>query len=365
MQKIKVAIVGTHGVPAKYGGFETLADFLCQHLGEDISFTVYCNSNKYIDKPKFYHNARLKYLKLDASGFQGVLYDFITYIHALFTSKIVLYLSPVGSGIIIPLKYITAKKVIVNHGGFNEWERPKLSKFQKKWAKFNHLVASKFADINIADNNEYQQSLKENFGANSIVVRYGADHAKKTLRSDPRFMSKYEFLPSKYAVSVSRAQIDNNLHLVLSAFKIFKNYPLVLVSNWDVSEYGKALKEEFSNCSNIFMIDAIYENDELDYIRGNAYVYIHSHSFCGTAPSLVEAMYLGKPIISFDVPTNRETTKDKALFFHSSDDLVAVLKDFTDEDVIVNGKLMLSIAEEEYTWKKISSMYLDLLKEKL
>ena len=109
----KVHIVGTHGVPAKYGGFETLADFLCQNLNEDYELTVYCNAHKYPIKQKEYFGARLKYLKLEANGFKGIFYDLITYVQSLFSADIILYLSPVGSGFMTPLKYLTGKKVIV------------------------------------------------------------------------------------------------------------------------------------------------------------------------------------------------------------------------------------------------------------
>ena len=74
----------------------------------------------------------------------------------------------------------------------------------------------------------------------------------------------------------------------------------------------KSLKKQYSNYDNIFLINAIYEQRELDIIRFTAFCYIHTHSACGTAPSLVEAMYLGLPVFSFDVPANRATTENKA-----------------------------------------------------
>jgi glycosyltransferase involved in cell wall biosynthesis len=365
MENLKVAIVGTHGVPAKYGGFETLADFLCQQLQGKVQFTVYCNSKKYPIKNKEYYGARLKYVGLNASGFQGILYDMLTYFHALIFADVILYLSPVGSGCIIPIKLFFRKRVIVNHGGLNEWERPKLSLFQKKLAKLNHFIAGRFADINIADNLAYQQSLHNAFKVSSTVIRYGANHSRRISRSDSRFRLQYSFLPDKYAVSISRAQVDNNLHVVLSAFKVFKNFPLVLISNWAVSEYGKKLRTEYANCDNIYLRDAIYDKDELDYIRGNAFCYIHSHSFCGTAPSLIEAMNLGRAIFSFDVATNREATNDMAFFFVTNQALVKLLENVSEDDIIKNGLAMLEIAQSNYKWEHIASQYYDLFTQHL
>lgn len=361
MQKLKVAIVGTHGVPAKYGGFETLADFLCQNLSSKLQFIVYCNKGLYDERPAFYHGARLKYLPLNASGFFGIIYDVVTFIHALFTVDKILYLSPVGSGFIIPLKFAFGKKVIVNHGGLNEWDRPKLSWFQRKWAKFNHLVAAKAADVNIVDNKAYRESLRKNFGVDSVVVRYGGDHVAKAPRSTRAFAESYRFLPERYAISVSRAQIDNNLHLALEAFSNFQGFPLVLVSNWQVSEYGKQLKEKYANSANVILLDAVYDKAELDYLRGNAFCYIHTHSFCGTAPSLVEAMCLGLPIFSLDVETNRETTNGAAFFFNTADQLVSELEVVSESDLVENGKTMKALAQRNYLWETISNQYLDLI----
>lgn len=361
-KKIKVHIVGTHGVPAKYGGFETLADFLCQHLGSKLSLTVYCNAHKYPVRERTYHGASLKYLKIEANGFTGIFYDLFTYCVALFKADIILYLSPVGSGFMTPLKYLTGKKVIVNHGGLNEWEREKLNWLQRKWAKFNHFVASKFADVNIADNFLYQKSLEDHFGATSQVVRYGGDHVVKVPVDDPLLQEKYPFTKHPYAVSVSRAQIDNNIHVVLEAFEKFDSYKIVLVSNWNISEYGKNLKAKYLNHPNMILLDAIYDKRTLDYVRGNAHVYVHSHSRCGTAPSLVEAMCIGNAIVSFDVPTNRETTKNEASYYTDASSLVTVLSALSEKDIQTSRLRMAEIANQSYAWSKIATEYMDIVK---
>lgn len=361
-KKLKVHIVGTHGVPAKYGGFETLADFLCQNLNNDFDITVYCNAHKYPNRDASYHGAKLKYLNIEANGFKGIFYDLITYCIALLKADVILYLSPVGSGFMTPLKYITGKKVIVNHGGLNEWEREKLNGLQKMWAKFNHKIAAKFSDINIADNNLYRESLKKCFNAESVIVRYGGDHVKRIAINDARFSIKYPFVQNeRYAVSVSRAQLDNNIHIVLEAFESFSEFKIVIVSNWNISVYGRELKEKYLNHPNMILLDAIYDKDELDYIRGNGYVYIHSHSRCGTAPSLVEAMNLGNSIISFDVPTNRETTKNISYFFTDSNSLLIQLNNLNSIKISKNRLEMKQIASKEYSWSVISNQYKELI----
>ncbi|WP_295591474.1 DUF1972 domain-containing protein [uncultured Lamprocystis sp.] len=353
--------MGTHGVPARYGGFETLADFLCQYLADEFDITVYCNAHKYPDQPAEYHGAKLKYIKIEANGFKGIFYDLITYVMALPKSDIILYLSPVGSGFMTPLKFFTRTKVLVNHGGLNEWEREKLTWFQQRWAKFNHMVAARYADVNIVDNELYRGSLKDNFDADSIVIRYGGDHANKIAADNAALACKYPFVKERYAVSVVRAQLDNNIHLLLEAFENFNRFKLVVVSNWEVSSYGRDLKKRYSNRDNMILLDAIYAKDELDFVRGNGYLYIHSHSRCGTAPSLVEAMSLGQAIISFDVATNRETTEGNAFFFTDAASLERLLRDLGDEEIAANRAEMKRIARSKYRWEVISRQYRELI----
>lgn len=313
MRKKKViSIVGTNGIPASYGGYETLANQLVNHLYNNYDFVVYCSKSQ----PKLtqkYDKARLIKIPLKANGWQSLIYDSFTLLHAIFVSDVILYLGPIA-GFMVPILKIFNKKIIVNHGGLNEWQREKYTGFQRLMAKIGHKFSSKFAHCNIADNNLLKESLKNSFGANSIVIRYGGDHAVKT-SFNKSLLSKYPFLSEEYFVNVSRAQVDNNLHIVLDSFKNCPNKKLVMVSNWSISEYGIKLKNDFLNkYENIIILNAIYDSYELNAIRGNSTAYIHSHSYCGTAPSLVEAMSLGLPICSFDVPTNRETTEGKAFF---------------------------------------------------
>ncbi len=361
MQRAKkktVAIIGTNGVPASYGGYETLAENIIGYLSDDFKFSIYCSQTQKIknNNTKEYKSAELIYIPLKANGWQSIIYDIISLFHASFTKDIILYLGP-GAGFAVPFLKLFRKKIIVNHGGLNEWEREKYSSFQRFVAKLGHKYAAKYATFNIADNFLLRDSIKHDFGVNSEVIRYGGDHAIE-VNPDHELVNKYPFLETKYYINVSRAQVDNNLHLVLEAFKEIPEMKLVMVSNWSISNYGTKLKEEYKNkYSNIIILDAIYNSIEINAIRSNAIAYIHSHSYCGTSPSLVEAMSLGLPVISFDVPTNRETTKNKALFFKNSKDLTEKLLAANKTDISIVSREMKKIAEKDYTWAYISSQY--------
>ena len=150
---------------------------------------------------------------------------------------------------------------------------------------------------------------------------------------------------------VCRIEPENNCHMTLEAFKNNKE-KLVFIGNWNRNGYSRKLKEEYSGIDNIMLLDSIYDLEILHSLRHNAKYYIHGHCAGGTNPSLVEAMFFGCPILSFDVVYNRETTKNKAHYYSSAEELTALIAQGVD-----NGKELKEVACEEYTWAKIAKEY--------
>lgn len=361
--KKKVAIIGTNGIPARYGGFETLAENLVANLGDKYSFTVYCSSiYRKPERIKYYKNARLIYLPLKANGWQSIMYDMVTTLHAWFSSDILIVLGP-AAGFILPLNKLFKKKLLVNHGGLNEWEREKLTIFQKKYAYYNHKIAAIAANFNISDNEPLKKSLKKTFSIQAKVIEYGGDHIARRNTSEG-IEKKYPFLMDSYDLSISRAQPDNNLDLILRVYSGIPERNLVLISNWSASEYGENLKKKYCDKhANIFIVDAVYSQMELDVIRSNASLYIHSHSQCGTAPSLVEAMNYNIPVVCFDVETNRATTKNRSFYFTDEQSLINLLSTLSKIQLEELKTNMITIARENYTWNIIAKKYENLIEE--
>ena len=155
-------------------------------------------------------------------------------------------------------------------------------------------------------------------------------------------------------MSVCRIEPENNCHIVLDAFEQSgKN--LVFIGNWNKSDYSRRLREKYRNCSNIKLLDSIYDLDILYTMRNNAKSYIHGHSAGGTNPSLVEAMFFGHPILAYNVVYNCETCHHAAHFWNNSRELqqLSMQDDLT-------GEATKSIAETHYTWEKITKLYEEL-----
>ena len=353
-KKKKVAIIGTNGLPAKYGGFETLTHHLTLNLADDFDFIVYCSKTPRNKRLKEFNKAKLKYLPLKANGWQSVLYDTFSIIHAWFASDMLLVLGSSGA-FIFPVNRLIKKKLVLNIGGI-DWMRDKWNFFTKKYIYFSEKLSVRYADVVITDNKEIHDHYVSAYKCENLVIPYGGDHVLRPVPTSEDY-KKYPFLKKEYAISVSRAQEDNMIHIVLEAYKKMPEKILVLISNWHISEYGKNLKKQYSNIENIHLVDAVYDQRELDLLRNNASLYIHSHSVCGTAPSLVEAMNLGLPVISYNSPTNVASTEGKTLFFKTVEELVHIILNLDKNKLLEIKENMLQLANDKYTWKLVAEAY--------
>ncbi len=354
----KVAIIGTQGVPAKYGGFESLVEnLLGDNCPEDIEYTVFCSGKDMQKQLSQYKKAKLKYIPLRANGVQSVPYDILSLCKALNGYDVVLVLGVSGC-IFLPIFHmLNSKKLIINIDGM-EYKRDKWGKLAKKVLKKSEAMAVKYADVVITDNKAIQDYVAMEYGKESKLIAYGGDHVVRDVPEEfiESTLKRYNLTKGDYAIAVCRIEPENNCDMVLKAFSK-TNKTLVYIGNWDHSEYSKQLRNKYSSYPNIKILEAIYDLDVLYVLRKNAGIYVHGHSAGGTNPSLVEAMFFGIPIVSFDVIFNRATTKDKAYYFKGSDSLIKIINRRN-----LDGSKMKEIAEKNYTWKSISAQYVELYK---
>lgn len=356
----KVAIIGTVGIPSRYGGFETLAHHLTNELKNEFQFTVYCSKKAYAshERPATFNEAKLVYLPFDANGMQSIIYDIVSIFHALLFADTLLILG-VSGGIVLPfVRLFTRKKIIVNIDGL-EWRRNKWNRFAKWFLKFSEKIAVKYSHADITDNEAIKRYTSINYKTLSHLIEYGGDHVVQQ-GSINQYVEKYPFLKQVYAFKVARIEPENNIHMVLEAFSK-TNQPLVVVGNWEKSDYGIQLKKYYQKFQNIILHDPIYDQQELDVIRRNCVLYVHGHSAGGTNPSLVEAMCLKLPIMAFNVSYNKETTEDEAFYFKNVKDLELAISNLRYDDLLENANKMAEIAARRYQWEVIANKYKNLI----
>lgn len=358
--KRKIAVIGTVGVPANYGGFETLAENLvAYHSNESLpsSLTVYCSGKSYPNKQHSYRSASLKYVPLHANGVQSIPYDIWSLISAIWNRHDVLLLLGVSGAIALPvLRLFTSARVITNIDGI-EWRRAKWKGLAKKFLRFSERMAVRFSDEVVADNAAIAEYVKDAYGVDTHVIAYGGDHV---LSVDEAEEVGFD-LPEYYAVSICRIEPENNIGLILEAFSRQKRYPLVLVGNWNSSEYGRRLREQYGSIPHLYLQEPIYDLAVLRRLRGRATLYVHGHSAGGTNPSLVEAMHFGLPIIAYDCSFNRYTTEGQCAYFDSAASMLARLDELEPDDARRMGASMFEIANRRYTWRTVAKQYFDLL----
>jgi glycosyltransferase involved in cell wall biosynthesis len=348
-----ISIIGTVGVPACYGGFESLVENLLDYTPADIQYTVFCTSKKYKEQLKTYKKAKLVYLNRDANGKDSILYDFESMKQSL-GSDIMLILGVSGCIFLPLIRHHYKGKIITNIDGL-EWRRDKWNWYAKKFLKFSEAMAVKYSDVVIGDNKGISDYVEKEYGRKAELIAYGGDQVHKVI--DDKLYDDYPFCRKSYAVTVCRIEPENNIEKILKAFSTEVSVSLVIVGNWDSSEYGKELKKQYSKCSNINILDSIYEPHRINWIRSNASVYIHGHSAGGTNPSLVEAMNFGLPIFAFDCIYNRATTEEKALYWSNSEALKKLLQNTGDEELKEIAFLMEERGHNLYSWKHIAVQY--------
>jgi len=318
----KIAIIGSHGLYANYGGWDQLVRNLAEKKSEDFEYLIFNSSDtsKDIEIPP---GVKVKWLNVKASGFQGIFYDFWSILICFYKVDTLLLLGVQGI-LIVPFLRMFRKKTIVSNVGGVEWERPKFNFFAKKYLKLCFNLSFKYSDFVILDNEHYNKYSPKNRNSSKVkVIPYGGE-IDTSLNVTDELRIKYPFIDDDYFLSISRSLEDNLLDELCQSF-LGSRHKLVLISNFSKSAYGLKVYEKFHREANMTLIDGLYVKAELDLVRRKCKAYIHTHTLCGTAPSLVEMIIAQRPIFSKDIPQNRYTLKGEGCFFNSFSEVIEII----------------------------------------
>lgn len=312
--KNKILILGTRGIPAEHGGFETFAERLALYLTKhNWEVTVYCQTAEQNLPSKNWQGIKLVYvttLKNKALG--SILFDFKSTLHA----------ATKGDGIILTLGYNTAifsilyrlngKFNIINMDGL-EWQRQKWNALEKAWLYLNERIGAKVGNRLVADHPEIKNYLSRRVFADKIVmIPYGADPISQ---SDASLLEPYGLTSQSYALIIARPEPENSIWEIVSAFSAQKRgYRLVVLGKYfPQNAYHRNVLETASE--EVLFLGAIYDSKIVHALRVHTLLYIHGHTVGGTNPSLVEALAAGSPVLAHDNAFNRWVAGDKAHYF--------------------------------------------------
>lgn len=356
----RVAIIGTAGVPAAYGGFETLAENLVRFHAvsqQPSDLVVYCSGKRGQGRPDRYLGAELQYVPVPANGILSTVYDAWSLLRECRRGADVLLILGVSGALVLPLvRLISNARIIVNVDGI-EWRRPKWGMLARSFLRVLERIAVQQADSVIADNRGIAEYLREAYDCDARVIAYGGDHAVDVPECRPEGLD----LPDVYALGICRIEPENNLDMILDAFCAEDSVSLVMIGNWGRSEYGRNLRHKYAGKKTIIMVDPIYDLAKLRYVRSRARFYVHGHSAGGTNPSLVEAMHFGAPIAAFDCSFNRYTMADSGSYFRDADGLKNLIPALSEGHLRHSGAPLLAHARKSYTWSAIGDQYFKLI----
>jgi len=353
--KQNLFIIGCNGVPARYGGFETFAEQISIKLSPDYIITIVCSRKLYNTKePRdIWNNLNRIFINLKANGIQSILYDLLSFRIALKNAEQILVLGVTASLFLAFVSAEKRQKIFVHVDGL-EWTRSKWNVFAKAILYLAFRMSLRYAHCILIDSSALLKYIPVRYKYKTRSVSYGGDHVNLH-----RAIKKKTDRP--FALAIARAEPENNLHIILSAFEKDPPLELVIISNWHKTRYGRSLFRKYSQGKNIRLIQAIYDESELSTYRNYCSVYIHGHNAGGTNPSLVEAMYSGIPVIAWDNSFNRITTNNLANYFKSKTELLHLT---TQESLSVLSRDALKLqafAFKNYTWQ----MSADIMKNVL
>jgi rhamnosyltransferase len=359
MDKKKIGIAGTRGIPAVYGGFETFAEELSYRLhARGFIVTVYCDKNSY--SKNNLNGVNLKYLPLKKSTNQ-VIYFFLSLIKGLRDNDILIVTST-GASYFYFLNIFFKKIIITNSDGI-ESLRSKWSFFSRKYLFYSQYFASKWSTIIVTDS-KGMENYWTNFYPKSVkvtTIEYGAPLVKNS-KDYECVLKEYHLKKNDYYLIVARLEPENNLIMMINGYlKSRTQKKLVIVGGFTSAHYQKDLKHYSSD--KVLFLNAVYDSFKLKALRLNCFTYIHGHSVGGTNPSLLEAMGCSNLCICHDNIFNREVTENKQFYFKDSFELTKIinnLETLSTEKINEYRELSFNRIKVYYSWERITDVYVSL-----
>lgn len=377
-----VFIVGSKGIPANYGGFETFVDNLVtRQVNPKIKYHVSCMTFNKSVKQYNYNGAECQEIYVpNIGGAKAILYDLRSLDWALDTIKErnlkngIIYILACRIGPFLH-KYIKkfhnhGFKVWVNPDG-HEWKRAKWSAPVRKYWKVSEKLMVKNADFLICDSKSIEEYIHEDYrkyNPQTTFIAYGADITPSTLKQDDKkvvdWFNKHDVKLNEYFLIVGRFVPENNYETMIKEFMKSKvNEDLVIITNVEKNAFYNSLKEEthFENDKRIKFVGTVYDAELLKFIRENALGYLHGHSVGGTNPSLLEALGSTKINLLYNVGFNKEVGEDSSLYWSLEDGSLAnklnEVEEISTEKEENFGKLAKQQIIDNYSWEKIVNDY--------
>jgi len=352
---MKIAIIGTRGIPNNYGGFEQFAEYLSVGLVNKGHEVFVYNSHNHPYKEDRFNGVNIIHC-YDPEYLIGTTGQFIYDLNCIVNSRkqnfdIILQLGYTSSSIwnrLMPKRSI----LITNMDGI-EWKRSKFSHRVQKFLKYAEGIAVKYSDYFIADSIGIQQYLKKEYQVESTYIPYGAEIMKNP---DSNILRKYNLKEYNYDIVIARMEPENNIEMILEGYmQSRKERNLVIIGSLK-TKFGQYISRKYKN-DKIFFLGFVSSIDNLNSLRHYSNLYFHGHSVGGTNPSLLEAMASNSLICSHDNIFNKSILGNDAFYFTNAEQVIDLINNnmkITESQIIQNNQDKI---KNLFSWNKITDDY--------
>jgi glycosyltransferase involved in cell wall biosynthesis len=364
-EPLRVAMIGTRGVPARYGGFETAVEEIGKRLVENgHQVTVYCRTGRGEDRPAEYLGMRLVHLPaIRSKTLETLCHTALSMLQlifgaARFDAAIVFN---AANAPFLPALRLRRVPVAVHVDGL-EWKRAKWGGAGRHYYRTVEALAVRWADALIADARGIADYYTAEFGADTELLTYGAP-VQMNPRSDR--LAELDLSPEGYHLVVARFEPENHVEEIVAGYHASASrLPLVVVGSAPYSDsYTARINDVAAGDPRIRILGGIWDQQLLDQLYAHGLTYLHGHSVGGTNPSLLRALGAGTAVIAYDVDFNREVLGGAGRFFATSGDVTRLLDTVEADpaDAIDEGSRLRKHADANYRWDDVTDGYAELL----
>ena len=363
---VKIAILGSRGIPASYGGLETsVQETAVRFVKSGIDTTVYCRSNYYRDRLPTYDGVKLVHLPtVKSKKLDTITHTFLSVIHSVLRGYDVVILYGLGNSIFIPFCRLLGMPVISVVDGA-DWERKKWDAFAKWFLRTCRIFAVRFSNFYVVDNELLAGEYFRKFGVKPVYIPYGANASVDYNRN---VLKKFGLEEREYIIFIGRFVREKGVDLLIESFeKVRTDKKLVIVGGNDTDKaYEEKLKS--TRDDRIIFTGFLY-GSECDSLLKSALFYTSCSYLEGTSPSLLSAMAVNGFAVVSDIDENKEVLKGTCATFRSGDpsDYVEKMNHYLNSAGHFEAERQKTreIVNKYYTWEKITEDYIHLFEETL
>jgi glycosyltransferase involved in cell wall biosynthesis len=356
-RSLKIGILGTRGIPNRYGGYEQCAEFLAVGLVKKGHEVYVYNSHNHEYQRSEWNGVHIVHCN-DPEEKMGTAGQFLYDLHCINDARkkhfdIVLQLGYTSSSVWW-WRWPKDAVNLVNMDGL-EWKRSKYSAKVQRFLKHAEKWAAMHGDVLIADSTGIQKHLLDTYKKQSVFIPYGAALFEKP---DASVLEKFALSPYGYHILIARMEPENNIEMIIKGYlQTAQEKPLVIVGKTD-NKFGTYLKQQYGAYEQLHFTGGIYDMHLIDNLRYFSQLYFHGHSVGGTNPSLLEAMACNCLIAAHDNVFNRSVLGDDAFYFATPSHVAAHINRIADRQeyrMLSNNNLRK--IKDIYSWQRIIDAY--------